>query len=161
MQIEKNKVVTFHYDLREETGETIESSRKSDPIAYLHGYRGIIQGLEKEMLGKQAGDQFTATIAPEQAYGLRHQEPAQRVPIKHLATKNKKLKPGQVVGINTSNGIRQATVVKVGRFNVDVDTNHPLAGKTLVFAVSIVEVRDATEEEIAHKHAHGPGGHQH
>ena len=161
MQIEKNKVVTFHYDLREETGEIIESSRKSDPIAYLHGHRGIIKGLEKEMAGKQAGDQFTATISPEHAYGLRQQVAQQRIPIKHLASKHKKLKVGQVVGVNTANGIRQATVVKVGRFNVDVDTNHPLAGKTLVFDVSIVDVRDASAEEIAHKHVHGPGGHQH
>jgi len=63
--------------------------------------------------------------------------------------------------VNTTSGYRQAIVTKVGRFNVDVDFNHPLAGKTLVFDVKILDVRDATDEEIAHGHAHGPGGHEH
>lgn len=158
MQIERNKVVTFHYTLTDEEGSFTESSDNRDPVAYLHGHRNIVPGLEQEMLGKQAGDAFKASIAPEQAYGPRDATAVQRVPIKHLVRPGK-LEVGKAVAVNTNAGERRATVVKVGRFNVDLDLNHPLAGKTLVFDVRIIDVRDATAEEIAHRHAHGPGGH--
>ena len=81
----------------------------------------------------------------------------QRVPLKHLTSRGK-LEPGQVVAVNTNQGQRAARVVKVGHFNVDLDLNHPLAGKTLVFDVEIIDVRAATAEELQHGHAHGPGG---
>jgi FKBP-type peptidyl-prolyl cis-trans isomerase SlyD len=157
MQIEKNKVVTFHYRLKEEGKEDIiETSHGVEPMNYLHGYGGILNGLEKAMDGRQSSDQFTLSLTPEEAYGLRHQVDPQRIQIKHLAGKHKKLKPGQMVAVNTKGGTREVTIVKVGKFNVDVDTNHPLAGKTLVFDIDIIDVRDATAEEIAHRHAHGP-----
>jgi FKBP-type peptidyl-prolyl cis-trans isomerase SlyD len=89
---------------------------------------------------------------------MRDETAVQRVPIKHLIRPGK-LAVGLAVNVNTSAGARRGTVLKVGRFNVDVDLNHPLAGKTLVFDLRIVDVRDATPEEIAHRHAHGPGGH--
>ncbi|WP_369821112.1 peptidylprolyl isomerase, partial [Oleiphilus sp. HI0067] len=88
----------------------------------------------------------------------------QRVLIKHLMGDKKqlaRLKPGMTVGINTEQGARQATVVKAGKFNVDVDTNHPLAGKDLTFDIEIISIREATKEEISHGHAHGVGGHHH
>ena len=65
------------------------------------------------------------------------------------------------MSIQTRNGPVQAVIVKVGRFNVDVDANHPLAGQTLTFDVEVVEVRDATTEEMSHRHVHGPGGVHH
>ncbi len=160
MQIEKNRVVSFHYTLTD-TGKTLsETSRNGDPVAYLHGHGNIVPGLEKEMAGRTAGDRFTATVAPDEAYGARDEEAVQRVPIKHLENPGK-LTAGKVVAVNTTRGQRTATIIKVGRFNVDLDLNHPLAGRTLVFEIEIVEVRDATEEEMSHHHAHGPGGHHH
>ena len=84
----------------------------------------------------------------------------QRGPIKHLATRGP-LTEGQTVVVNTREGGRQARVLKVGHFNVDLDLNHPLAGRTLTFEVEILEVRPATEQELAHGHAHGPHGHDH
>tara|TARA_B110001469_G_C9451304_1_gene227944 strand:- start:400 stop:630 length:231 start_codon:yes stop_codon:yes gene_type:complete len=74
-----------------------------------------------------------------------------------------KVKPkvGMAVSIQTDGGIRQGVVIKIGKFNVDLDTNHPLAGKTVIFDIEIVDVREATQEEIDHGHAHGIGGHQH
>ena len=162
MQIEKNKVVVFHYRLTEAGSEdVIESSHGRDPLAHLHGRGGILAGLETAMAGKQSGEQLSVTLAPEDAYGLRQENAQQRIPIKHLLGKTKKLRPGQIVAVNTREGQREATVIKVGKFNVDVDTNHPLAGKTLTFDIEIVDVRDASEEELAHGHAHGVGGHQH
>lgn len=163
MSITKNSVVQFHYRLSHE-GKELESSQGGDPVAYLHGHGNIISGLEKQMEGKSAGDKFEADVAAADAYGLRQEGAVQRVPIKHLMgdkKQNAKLKPGMVVNVNTEEGARQAVVLKAGKFNVDLDTNHPLAGKDLSFDIEIVDVREATEEEIAHGHAHGVGGHHH
>jgi FKBP-type peptidyl-prolyl cis-trans isomerase SlyD len=157
MEIARNKVVTFHYTLTDDEGSYQESSEERGPVAYLHGRNNIVPGLEAELLGKRAGDELKVTVPPELAYGLRSDEARQRVPIKHLVRPGK-LAVGKIVIVNTTSGHRRATVAKLGRFNVDVDFNHPLAGKTLVFDVKIIDVRDATEEEIAHGHAHGPGG---
>ena len=112
------------------------------------------------MAGKQAGDCFSVTLKPDQAYGYRREDAVQRIPIKQLS-RRKNLKPGAVVTVQTSQGPLDVTVIKAGKFMVDVDANHPLAGRTLTFDIDIVEVRDATEEELAHGHAHGDGGHHH
>ncbi len=162
MQIERDSVVVFHYRLSEEGGEEMESSHGGDPIAALQGHGNIIAGLDAGLVGKSEGDVFSVTVRPEQAYGVRREDASQRIPIKHLTVHDrKKLKPGMTVGVNTEKGVRHVVVSKVGRFNVDVDTNHPLAGKTLVFDIEIVTVRAASEEELSHGHVHGVGGHAH
>jgi FKBP-type peptidyl-prolyl cis-trans isomerase SlyD len=155
-----NSVVSFHYALRDDTGTFNERSEGGSPVVYMHGHNNIVPGLEKELAGKKSGDKFTATIAPEQGYGLRNDNAVQRVPLKHLATRGP-IAVGQMVVVNTRDGGRQARVLKVGHFNVDLDLNHPLAGRTLTFDIEIVDVRAATEEERAHGHAHGPHGHAH
>lgn len=160
MQIGPKTVASFHYTLCDESGEERETSRGGDPTAYLHGANNMIPGLEKAMEGKATGDVFSATIAPEDGYGTRDPDRVQRVPVKHLVFKGK-LRPGQVAQLNTREGVRAVTVVKVGRHSADVDTNHPLAGQTLTFDIEVLEVREASEEEVQHGHAHGPGGHQH
>lgn len=160
MQISTDKVVSFHYRLSEAGGEPFENSHDSHPVLYLHGHRGMLPGLEEALEGKQAGDNLSVTLSPEKAYGKRREGAQQRVARKHVLTKGK-LKPGMVVQIRTDHGPQEATVIKMGLKNVDVDSNHPLAGKTLTFEVDIVDVRDATAEELAHGHAHGVGGHQH
>jgi FKBP-type peptidyl-prolyl cis-trans isomerase SlyD len=160
MSIADDTVVSFHYALRDAEGSFTESSEGASPVVYLHGRSQIVPGLETEMTGKKAGDKFQATVAPEAAYGPRNEEAVQRVPVKHVATRGP-YNVGQLVVVNTRDGGRQARVVKVGHFNLDLDLNHPLAGKTLTFDIEIVEVRPATEEELAHGHAHGPGGHGH
>jgi FKBP-type peptidyl-prolyl cis-trans isomerase SlyD len=160
MLIAAKKVASFHYTLSNEQGEQIESSRERQPMTYLHGARNIIPGLEQALTGKAAGEQFQVTIAAADAYGERRSDRVQRIPAKHFRDA-KHLQPGQMVTIQTRRGPIQATVVKVGRFNVDVDTNHPLAGQTLTFDVEVTAVRDATKEEISHGHVHGPGGVDH
>lgn len=164
MQITKDCVVTFHYRLSDTEGQELESSKGGDPVAYLHGHGNIIKGLEKSLENRESGDVFTASVSPEEGYGPRNENATQRVPIKHLLGDKKslsKLRPGMVVTINTEDGQRQVVVIKAGKFNVDVDTNHPLAGKTLNFDIEVDDVRKATEEELAHGHAHGIGGHHH
>jgi FKBP-type peptidyl-prolyl cis-trans isomerase SlyD len=157
---EKNKVVSFHYSLTAD-GNYSESTRGGDPASYLHGYGGIVRGLERAMRGRQAGESFSLEVPPEDAFGERNPEIVQRVPRKHLLGAPAKLAPGHAVAINTQQGRVQGIVQKVGRFNVDVDFNHPMAGRTLNFEVEILEVRDASPEEIAHRHVHGPGGAPH
>lgn len=160
MQIADNTVVSFHYDLLDEAGESLESSRGDAPTVYLHGANNIIRGLERAFSGREAGESFSVKLAPEDAYGLRNDELTQRVPIKHLVYQGK-LRAGMVAQVNTSEGRRSVTVLKVGRHAADIDANHPLAGRALQFNVEVTGVREADPEEIAHGHAHGPGGHQH
>lgn len=160
MQIANNTVVSFHYKLQEVGGEYSEDSSSGEPLLYLHGYRGILPGLEEAMLGRSEGDKFNVEISPEKAYGPYNESGLQRVPVKHLVGR-KRPAVGEIILVNTRKGEVRATVVKVGKFNVDIDTNHPLAGKHLIFDVEIIDVREATMEEVAHRHAHGPGGHQH
>jgi FKBP-type peptidyl-prolyl cis-trans isomerase SlyD len=159
MNIEKNAVVRFHYTVTETGKEQLESSKQNDPLTVLVGHGAIIPGLEEAMLGKQAGDSVAVTVAPEQAYGERREGMVQRIPKKLF--KNAKLANGIQVVLPTEMGPRAMTVLKVGMSVVDVDLNHPMAGKSLDFEVEIIEVRAATEEEIAHGHVHGEGGVQH
>lgn len=160
MQITHQHVVRFHYTLKDDTGEVIESSRDRQPMTYLHGHNAIIPGLEKALEGKTQGESFSVTIPPEEAYGPRRENAVQRVPIKHLQGA-KKWKPGMLAWVRTEQGPLQVQVLKVGKFMADVDINHPLAGKALTFDIEVLGVRAATPEEIDHGHVHGAGGHHH
>lgn len=159
MQISANTVVQFHYTLTDATGE-LENSRAGSPLLYLHGHNQMLTKLEDALAGKTAGDKLNITLAPADAYGERREDAIQSVQVKHLQGA-KKWKPGMVAWVNTDQGQRQVTIVKVGMFKAEVDTNHPLAGKTLTFDIEVLSVREASAEEIAHGHAHGEGGHQH
>jgi FKBP-type peptidyl-prolyl cis-trans isomerase SlyD len=168
MKIAPNTVVAFHYSLYEGEEEQerteVENSHKSEPTTYLHGASNIIAGLERAMEGKVVADTVSVSLAPQDAYGLRDPANVQRVPMKHIVLPGKskqRPKPGMLAQLQTSEGMRSVTIIKAGRHSAEVDTNHPLAGKTVHFDIEISEVRAASEEEIAHGHAHGPGGHQH
>jgi len=163
-----NKVVSFHYKLAEVApdgshGDWMEESSGGEPLFYLHGFHNVVVGLERALEGKSVGDSIEITLKPEEAYGPRQPDAMQRVPIKHLQLQQgvTKLKPGMVAAVKTERGVRSVVVSKVGKFNADVDFNHPLAGRMLYYEVEVVAVRDASAEEIAHGHVHGPGGHHH
>lgn len=160
MHISSHSVVAFHYSLFNEAGEQVESSHGDHPTLCLIGANNILPGLEQAMLGKQAGDKLAVSLEPHLAYGAYQPERKDRISAKYLKHE-KKLQPGKVVQINTDKGTRPATIIKVGKFSVDVDLNHPLAGQTIRFEVEITEVREASNEEKAHGHAHGAGGHHH
>ncbi|WP_370564922.1 FKBP-type peptidyl-prolyl cis-trans isomerase [Luteimonas salinilitoris] len=159
MKIEKDRVVRFHYTVSEAGQPPTESSKEREPLSILAGHGNIIPGLEQAMEGHVAGDSFSADIAAADAYGERSEGLTQRVPKKHFG--GQRLAPGMQVVLNTNFGPRAVTVQKVGMSVVDVDLNHPMAGKDLHFDVEIVEVREASTEEIEHGHVHGEGGHQH
>lgn len=162
MKVETNKVVSFHYSVSDGTDASIDSSReRGEPLAVLIGQHNIIAGLENALLGREAGDRFEVVIAPAEAYGERRANFTQRVPKKYFQD-SESLRPGMSTVLNTrENGPRMVVVQKIGSSVIDVDMNHPLAGKTLTFDVEVVDVRDASAEEIAHRHAHGAGGHEH
>jgi FKBP-type peptidyl-prolyl cis-trans isomerase SlyD len=161
MQVENGSVVSFHYRLSNSAGSVVENSHGGDPTVYLHGASNILPKLEQAFAGKQTGDSFEVTLAPADAYGERQAAKIERVPAKYLKHEGK-VRAGQVARIHLQDGgSMSVTVVMVGKFTVDVDSNHPLAGETLTFAVELVDVRAATDEEKAHGHAHGVGGHNH
>ncbi|GHH52621.1 peptidyl-prolyl cis-trans isomerase [[Pseudomonas] boreopolis] len=159
MKIEKDRVVRFHYTVSEVGQEPIESSKDREPLAILIGHGNIIPGLENAMMDKEAGESFGVDVPAADAYGERRDGLTQRIPKKHFG--NTKLAPGQQVVLQTNFGPRAVTVQKVGLSVVDVDLNHPMAGKDLHFDVEIVEVREASAEEVEHGHVHGDGGHHH
>jgi len=159
MKVEDKKVVQFLYVLKDEQQQVLEST-DGEPVAYLHGHNNMMVGLENALAGKAVGDKFSVELAPEDAYGERVEGSVQRVPVKHLQGA-KKWQPGMIATVETEQGARQVKVIKMGKFMVTVDSNHPFAGKTLTFDLEVVDIRDATAEEITHGHAHGAGGHQH
>ena len=159
MKIEKDRVVRFHYTVSEVGQEPLESSKEREPLAILIGHGNIIPGLEKAMEGREAGDSFGVDVASADAYGEKREGLSQRVPKKHFG--NQRLVPGMQVVLNTNFGPRAVTIEKVGMSVVDVDLNHPMAGKDLHFDVEIVDVREASAEELEHGHVHGEGGHHH
>ncbi|HEY4556227.1 MAG TPA: peptidylprolyl isomerase [Lysobacter sp.] len=159
MNIEKDRVVRFHYTVSEQGQAPLETSEGRDPLAILIGHGNIIPGLEKAMEGRAAGDKFDVDVPAAEAYGERRDGMTQRVPKKHF--QGQRLEPGMQVVLNTNFGPRAVTIQKVGMSVVDVDLNHPMAGKDLSFSIEIVEVREASAEEIEHGHVHGEGGHHH
>lgn len=161
MLVENDKVVSFNYSILDNQKTPIEASEEGVPMAFLCGKNNILPALEKAMLGKTKGDAFDVTLEPKDAYGERREDATQKVPIKHLASKHKRLLPGMFVKLNTENGYVDASIIKAGKFMVELDLNHPFAGKTLIFKIEITDIRDATSDELAHGHAHGVGGHHH
>ena len=161
MQITKNTVATIDYTLTNSDGQVLDTSKGAQPLTYLHGVGGIIPGLENALEGKSKGEQVVVTIQPEQAYGQRNDQLIQEVPRKAFQGVQN-IQPGMQFRAQGPQGQMQVvTVVGVQDDTVRVDANHPLAGVTLNFDVNVVDVREATQDELAHGHVHGPGGHSH
>jgi len=153
MQIKDNCVVAMHYTLTNDQGEVLDSSEGREALKFLQGAHNIIIGLEKALDGKKAGDAFEVTIEPEEAYGVRHEEMIQKVP-KSAFQGVEKLEAGMSFQAETEQGPVPVTITEVVDDAVTVDGNHELAGERLTFKVSIEDVREATQEEMEHKHAH-------
>ena len=162
MNITKNKVALIHYTLKDDNGEVLDSSEGKDPLAYIQGIGNLIPGLEEKLEGKAAGDKIETIVSPEKGYGVRSEENVHVVPLSSFqADGDEKLVEGMQVRVETNQGVALADVAKIEGDDVTLDLNHPLAGETLHFNVEVIDVRDATKEELDHGHAHGPGGHHH
>lgn len=162
MKATRHHVVSFHYTVVEkDEGAEIDSSReRGEPLAVLLGHGGLIPGVERALEGRAAGERFEVEVSPADGYGDYREGQVQRVPKKYFRDAER-LKPGMQTVLSSEQGQRVVTVAKVGSSVIDVDLNHPLAGRTLRFDIEIVDVREATDEERSHGHVHGPGGHQH
>ena len=160
MQITKNAVALIEYELTDDAGEVIDTSKGGEPLAYLHGAGNIVPGLESELEGKASGDEFKVRITPENGYGDRHDEMVQDVPRTQFP-EDTEVKPGMQFQAQGPQGVQIVTIVGVEGDTVKLDANHPLAGVHLSFEIKVVEVREATAEELEHGHVHGAGGHHH
>lgn len=158
MNIVNDRVTCFHYTLRNDAGEVVDSSSGKEPLAYLHGHNNIVPGLEKELEGHQAGDSLQVTVEPEEAYGQRQEALVQEAP-RNAFKEIDGLAPGMHLQVEGPSGPTIITVTEVGEETVTIDANHALAGETLHFEVEITDVREAEAEELDHGHPHGPDGH--
>ena len=160
MQIEQNSVVTLHYTLKDNDGNIIDQSDDGS-FLYLHGAMNIIPGLENALAGKSAGDEFSVSVSPEEGYGAKDPERIQEVP-KEMFENADEITPGvQFHAQGPDGNAVVVTVIEVKDEAVVIDGNHALAGVDLNFLVTVVDVREATEEEVSHGHVHGEHGHQH
>ena len=157
--IANNLVATFHYKLTNAEGETLDQSQ-GEPLAYLHGAGNIIPGLENALLGKVAGDKFVVTVPAAEGYGEYNPELVQEVPAQMFQGVDN-IVAGMQFQAQTDDGVQIVTVKAVEGETIVVDANFPLAGQDLTFDVEVVEVREASQEELDHGHVHGVGGHHH
>lgn len=162
MQVDDNTVTSFHYVLRDSDGAQIDSSHDRDePLVAMIGHGHLVAGVETGLKGHVAGDRFNVIVQPADGYGERREGLTQRVGKKYFRDVET-IKPGSTATLAVQGGgQRSVTVLKVGSSVIDVDLNHPLAGKTLEFSIEVIDVRAATSEEIKHGHVHGPHGHEH
>jgi FKBP-type peptidyl-prolyl cis-trans isomerase SlyD len=160
MQIGPNSVVSIHYELSNDAGEILDASAEGEPLVYLHGAQNIIPGLEKELAGKKVGDALKVKVQPEEGYGIKQPELIQQVP-RNAFPDSDKLEVGMRFTAESDNGHISVVITELTDAMATVDGNHPLAGVVLNFDVSIADIREASEEEVAHGHVHTPGHHHH
>ncbi|MCW8826156.1 MAG: peptidylprolyl isomerase [Gammaproteobacteria bacterium] len=161
MTIKENSVVSIDYTLTNDQGEVIDSSEGQEPLAYLHGFSNIIPGLENALVGKQAGESCKVTVQPADGYGEYNPELTQVVPAEAFEGVDT-VEPGMQFHAQGPEGqVEMITVTAVDGDEITISGNHPLAGQVLHFDVTIKDVREATEEELAHGHVHGPHDEHH
>ena len=159
--IADGQVVIMQYTLRADDGEVLDASTPEEPMAYLHGAENIVPGLENALTGKSVGYKGKVTVSPADGYGEREDEEPDAIP-RTAFPPDMEIEPGMTFMAEGPND-EQAPIWVVGidGDNVLVDSQHPLAGKTLHFEVEITGIRAATKDELAHGHPHGPDGHEH
>lgn len=168
MTIQENMVVSVDYKLsNHKTGEHIEATTADQPMVFLYGVGGIIPQFEENLHGKSIGDTFDFSISAEHAYGLPSEEQIAMIPLNVFHDENGQFDAnyfavGSLIPMSDSEGNQlRGKIMEVTSEMIKMDFNHPLAGQDLHFSGSIVDIREATSDEMAHGHAHGPGGHQH
>jgi FKBP-type peptidyl-prolyl cis-trans isomerase SlyD len=154
-----NRVLSFHYTLKDQKGETIETSQGHGPLTVLEGRGQIIPKLEAELVKMKVGEKKNVFVSHIEAYGAYNDKLIRKVNVKDLPKKNPKIGDEFEVAAGTRKTL--VTITEINGDEITLDGNHPLAGKDLTFDVELTEERPATAEEMAHGHAHGPGGHHH
>ena len=162
LEAAEGRVVGIYYTLKDSDDNVLDTNRSGgDPLAYLHGAQNIVKGLEDALTGKVKDDFVDVVVAPAEGYGERQEELIKPVERSSFPAEGAP-EPGMMVhGQNEHGQQLQGVIVSADDEHVTVDFNHPLAGQSLHFEVTITSVREATAEEVSHGHPHGPGGHQH
>jgi FKBP-type peptidyl-prolyl cis-trans isomerase SlyD len=160
MQIGAGKAVTIAYTLTDDAGKVLDRKPGDKPLTYLQGGGNVVPGLESALQGKVVGDQLEVTLSPGDAYGVRDETLVGKIPMRQLEVQDKKqIAVGGRYRAWMADGFRVVQVAGIEGDQVLIDGNHPMAGMTLRFAIEVMAVRDATAQELAHGHVHGPGGH--
>lgn len=153
-------VVTIEYTLRNTGGEVLDSSG-DEPLSYLHGHENIVPGLEAALTGKKKGDQVKVAVPPAEGYGERDPSAVRQLE-RDAFPPDAELVPGMQFVAELEDGEHMPMwVLGVTDEHIEIDMNHPLAGETLHFDVTIVELRKANPNELQHGHPHGRDGHSH
>ena len=160
MEIAADRVVTIHYTLKDDKGAVLDSSSGGEPLVYIQGHGSLVAGLEKALEGKSDGNSLNVVVPAAEGYGVRDEKLIQRVPKRSLQGAGQ-LKKGMQFQARTEDGMRVFTVTAIVGDMVMLDGNHPLADQNLHFDVEVVNVREASTEELEHGHVHGAGGHHH
>ena len=147
MSIKQNDVVSIHYTLKNDAGEVLDSSEGRGPLEFIQGAGSIIPGLEDAMVDKAEGENFNVTIAPEDAYGEYSESMVQQVNVDEMKGIDN-VEAGMQLQAQTEQGPIPIVVKSVEEGVATLDANHPLAGETLHFDVTVDGIRQATEEEI-------------
>jgi len=161
MKVGKDKVVLMHYTLKNDAGDVIDSSDGADPLPLLQGHGNIIPGLESALEGSKVGDKLDVSIKPEEGYGERMKDAIQEIPSSALKGVDEVKVGMQLQSQDKDGNAFLVTVTKIEDDKITVDGNHPLAGQTLHFSVSIESIRKAEAEELSHGHVHADGQHHH
>ncbi|MBA3891740.1 MAG: peptidylprolyl isomerase [Gemmatimonadaceae bacterium] len=154
------KVIGFHYTLRDEDGQVLDSSSGGDPLYFIEGRQQIIPGLERELLLLEDGDKRHIAVSAADAYGDVNPELVAQVKRSQFPP-DATLEIGDQFTVEAEGAGPVFTIVDVDAEHVTVDGNHPMAGKALMFEIEIVGLRDALADELSHGHVHGPEGHEH
>lgn len=161
MQITDNTVVSIEYTLTDDSGKILDTSEGSEALSYIHGSGSIVPGLENALAGKTLGDELSVTVSPDEGYGQRIEQLTQVVSRDMFESINDLEVGMQFHGQSPDEHPIVITITAIEGDDITIDGNHPLAGINLNFEIKIVDIRDATEEELEHGHVHGPGGHHH
>ena len=161
MKVGKDKVVLMHYTLKNDAGDVIDSSDGADPLPFLQGHGNIIPGLESALEGSKVGDKLEVSIKPEEGYGVRMKDAIQEIPSSALKGVDEVKVGMQLQSQDQDGNAFLVNVTKIEDDKITVDANHPLAGETLHFSVSIESIRKAEAEELSHGHVHADGNHHH
>ena len=161
VKIADNTVARVIYTGKLEDGEVFDTNEGGEPLTFLVGHGQMISGFEEELMGASVGDRRSFTLTPDRAYGHRNEDHFQVVDKSVFGTEMP-IEVGMSSYAQTEGGgMTMFTITKIEGDQVTVDFNHVMAGKTLNFSVEVIDVRDATREELSHGHAHGPGGAHH
>jgi FKBP-type peptidyl-prolyl cis-trans isomerase SlyD len=160
-KIEQDSVASVHYTGTFPDGEVFDTSEGKDPLTFLVGHGQMIPGFEQEMMGAEAGEKREFTLTPDRAYGERHENAIQKASKADFGENADDLEVGMMMGAQTEQGMMPFTITEIDGDEVTIDFNHQMAGKTLRFVVEVIELRAASDDELAHGHVHGPGGHHH